>query len=147
MGAMNAADVGRYAYETSEVNAAAQAGAEAALVTCDLDHTPATLNCPGLNSAVSTAIQTTPLGSQVTLNGALAEGYYCLDATGALKSVAAADAKPSDCSALGNPAPGATPALYLQVRVTYPFQPLFPGLTVARSFAASIDRTAWMRMA
>lgn len=142
---MNGADVGRYGYQTSEVNAAAQAGAQAAAVACDLAHTPATLNCPELNQAVSTAIQSSPLGSDVTLKGGLAEAYYCLDNSGALKRVAAANSKPADCSAVNNTA--AVPTLYIQVPVTYTFQPLFPGMTLAQSFAPTIERTAWMRMA
>ena len=146
-GAMSTADVGRYAFQTSEVNAAAQAGAEAALVTCDVAHTPATVNCSNLTAAVTTAIQTTRLGSQITLDGPISEGYYCLDATSALQYAGAAGSKPSDCSGVANPASGATPTLYLQVHVTCAFQPLFPGITVAKTFAASIKRTAWMRMA
>jgi Flp pilus assembly protein TadG len=146
IGALNAIDVGRYAYETSEVNAAAQAGAQAAFVACDANHTPATLNCKGLNDAVTTAIQSTGLGSNVQL-GAIAEGYYCLDTGGLLQTAGTATAKPSDCSAIQNAASGATPTLYIQVQATYAFQPLFPGLTLAAQFAPSIARTTWMRMA
>ena len=147
LGAMSAADVGRYAFQKAEVNAAAQAGAEAALVACDLAHTPATQNCSGLNNAVSTAIQSTQLGSNVALDGAIGEAYYCLDTSATLQLAGSVDAKPSDCSGISNPAAGATPTLYLQVHVAYGFQPLFPGLTLAQSFAAQIKRTAWMRMA
>jgi Flp pilus assembly protein TadG len=146
IGAMNAVDVGRYAYQTAEVNAAAQAGAQAAFATCDTNHTPATLNCSGLNAAVTAALQSTGLGSDVSL-GKISEGYYCLDTSGALKLAGSASAKPADCSGVTNPAGGATPILYLQVQATYPFQALFPGVTVADKFAASIVRTTWMRMA
>ena len=147
MGAMNAAEVGRYAYQASEVNAAAQAGAEAALVACDVAHTPATLNCSSLTNVVTTAIQSNRLGSQVTLDGPITEGYYCLTTGGGLAKASGASSKPGDCSAVQNPAAGATPTLFLQVSVTTAFQPLFPGLTVAQSFATSIKRTSWMRMA
>lgn len=142
---MNATDVGRYAYQASEVSSAAQAGAQAAIVACDLAHTPATQNCPDLNNAVTKAIKTTPLGPSVTLNGALNEAYYCLDNKGALKKVGAVNARPSDCSAANNAA--ATPTLFLLVSVTYSFKPIFPGLTLAQSFSSSITRTSWMRMA
>lgn len=146
LGAMNTVEVGRYAYQTSEVNAAAQAGAQAAIVACDLNHVPATLNCPALDGAITTAIQTTPLGANVTLDAPTSEGWYCLDTTGALKLASAAGAQPGDCSWISSPAPGATPTLYLQVHVAYPFEPIFPGLTIVKSFAPSIKRTAWMRM-
>ena len=39
-------------------------------------------------SAVTTAIQTTQLGDKVTLDGAVTEGYYCVDAAGALQKAA-----------------------------------------------------------
>jgi Flp pilus assembly protein TadG len=147
IGGLNSVDVGSYAYQTSEVNAAAQAGAQAALLACDLVHTPATLNCPGLTGAVTTAVRSTRLGSQATLDGPITEGYYCLDTSGALQFASPASSKPQDCSAIANPASSATPTLYLQVRVTSSYQPLFPGITVTQGFASSIKRTAWMRMA
>jgi len=147
IGAMSAADIGRYAYQTSEVNAAAQAGAEAALVTCDVEHTPATINCPGLTDAVTTAIQATGLATDVTLDGAITEAYYCLDTNNVLQKAGSASSKPADCSGVANARSSATPTLYLQVPVSYSFQPLFPGLTLAQTFAPAIERTAWMRMA
>lgn len=147
IGAMSAADVGRYAYQTSEVNAAAQAGGQAALVACDVAHTPATTNCPDLKSAVAVAIQSTHLAAAVTIDGALSEGYYCLDSHNALKLAGPAGNKPSDCSSVPNARSDAVPTLYLQVPVTYTFQPLFPGLTLAQTFAPAIKRVAWMRMA
>lgn len=147
VGAMSAADVGRYAYQTSEVNAAAQAGAQAAQVTCDVDHTPATLNCTGLNDAVTRAIQSTGLGASVTIAGHITEGYYCLDTHNDLKLAGPANDRPADCSGVPNAAASASPTLYLQTPVTYTFQPLFPGMTLAQTFAPAIMRTAWMRMA
>lgn len=146
-GAMSAADIGRYGYQTSEVNAAAQAGAQAALAACDVEHTPATLNCPGLNIAVTAAIQTTGLASNVTIDAAITEGYYCLDSNNALQRAGPADAEPADCSGIANANPNAAPTLYLQVPVTYTFRPLFAGLTLAQALAPTIKRTAWMRMA
>jgi Flp pilus assembly protein TadG len=145
IGLMNAAEIGRYAYQTTEVSSAAQAGAEAALAACDLSHTPALANCPDLSSAVRTAIQSTPLGAAVSLDGAMTEAYYCVDTHGELQKVAASGSKPADCSAVSNP--DALPTLYLQVPVQYAFTPLFPGLTLTRTFAATIRRTSWMRMA
>jgi hypothetical protein len=146
-GAMNALEIGRYAYESSAVNAAAQAGAEAALATCDAAHTPATVNCPKVTDAVTKAIQSTELGTGVTIDGSMTEGYYCLDTSHALKKVSSASSKPSSCSGVSNLASGAVPTLYLQVPVTYSFEALFPSLTIAKSFSTAIKRTAWMRMA
>jgi Flp pilus assembly protein TadG len=146
-GVMNVADVARYAYQTSDVSHAAQVGAEAALVTCNIDHVPATLNCQGLQSAVTTAIHSTGLGNQIALDGPLSEGYYCRTTTGALTQAGSASSKPVNCSGVANAATGASPTLYLRVRVTYAFEPLFPGTTLAGAFSSNIVRSAWMRMA
>jgi Flp pilus assembly protein TadG len=140
----NAVEVGRYAYILMEAGQATQAGAQAAYVACDSNHLPATENCPALTPAVTTAIQSTTLGAAIALNGPVTEGYYCLDASNALVYVAPVDAKPGDCSDVGQPA--LTPALYLQVATTYSFTPIFDGLTVGSTFPASVRKTAWMRM-
>lgn len=139
----NAVDVGRYAYVVMEVEQATQAGAQAALVACDDNHVPATQNCPTLNSAVTTAIQGTSLGSQVSLNGAITEGYYCLNGT-ALALAGSINNKPADCSAFGGS--GLTPALYLQVHTSYSYSPIFGSFSVAHTFPTPITKTAWMRM-
>lgn len=145
--ALNAIDVGRYAFETGEVNAAAQAGAQAAYVACDPSKTPATLNCPELEGAVTKAIQATRLGDAVTLKAPVAEAYYCLDKYRELQKVASIGSKPTNCSAISNATAAATPTIYLQVAVSHDFEPLFPGLTLASTFAPAITRTSWMRMA
>jgi Flp pilus assembly pilin Flp len=142
---MNAVDVGRYAFEASEVNAAVQAGAQAAYVACDPTHTPATLHCPELTDAVTEAIEATRLGSGVTLKAPITEAYYCVDKDRELQRVSAASAKPANCSAVSNAS--GVPTLYLQVQVTREFEPLFPGLTLAGTFTKAIERTSWMRMA
>jgi Flp pilus assembly protein TadG len=139
---MNAVEVGRYAYVLMEAEQATQTGAEAALVTCDAQHVPATQACPNLSNAVTTAIHGTSLGSAVSLNGAIGEGYYCVNTFGALAYASDVNSKPATCSAFGNA--GSAPALYLQVRTRYAYAPIFPGLTVVQ--ASSIQKTAWMRM-
>lgn len=140
----NAIEVGRYAYVLMEAEQATQAGAEAALVACDSQHVPATQNCPALSSAVSTAIQGTSLGNHVSLNGAISEGYYCLNASNALVYASDISSKPSDCSAYGSG--GLAPVLYLQVHTTYTYAPIFTGFTVGSTFPTAVQKTAWMRM-
>ena len=142
---LNVVEVSRYAYVTTQVSAASQAGAHAAIVTCDPTETPATTNCPALATAVSTAIHGSSLGSQVSLHGAIAEAWYCVNpSTGALQQVAAAGSPPDDCSAVGSTTED--PALYLRVETQYSYQPIFPGLTIASTFSSTIVRVAWMRM-
>jgi len=146
LAALNVADVGRFAYQSAVVTAAAQAGAQAAKDACNIDHIPATLDCRSLYGAVTNAVQNSPLGAQVTLRGPITEGYYCMTMSRGLAAVGELeDGRPEDCSAVPAVA-GATPTLYLQVRVITPFSPLFRGLTVANAFSDHIARTVWIRM-
>ncbi|MDB5444605.1 MAG: hypothetical protein JWP73_2981 [Phenylobacterium sp.] len=140
----NAVEVGRYAYILMEAEQATQVGAQAAYVACDTQHVPATQNCQGLNAAVTTAIHGTSLGTNVSLNGAISEGYYCINSSNALVYASDLASKPADCSAYGNP--GLAPVLYLQVHTTYAYAPIFTGFTIASTFPTSVQKTAWMRM-
>jgi hypothetical protein len=152
-------DVGFYAYRRMEVENAAEAGAQKAWNTCNDPSSmlPATQlnasgspNCPGLNAAITTAIQSTTLGTAVSLaSGYPAEGYYCVNASNVLQLVGAVSSpEPANCSAAGNAT--ATPGDYLQVGVTCPYQSLFPfsvmSAPVISSKASPITKTSWMRM-
>jgi len=157
IGLLNAVDVGFYAYQRMEVENAAEMGAQAAWNTCNNLQTtmlPATQlnastglpNCPGLNNAVKTAIQSTSLGKYVSLdpkkNPNPDEGYYCVNASNALQYQGSVSSPPTACSS------GVTPGDYLQVGVTFPYQSLFPGLVSVMSVSGvtSITKTTWMRM-
>ncbi len=148
VGILNAVDVGVYAYERMEVDNAAQVGAQAAWKTCyDTSYMlPATENCAGLNAAITAAIQSTSLGTSVSLaSGYPAEGYYCVNASGVLQSVGSLSNRPTNCSAAGNS--NVSPGDYLQVGVTYAYAPLFHGITVmGASGISSISMTSWMRL-
>jgi len=148
LGALNAIDFGYYMYQRMEVEYAAQAGAQAAWKTC-YDTTsmlPATQNCTGLNTAITAAIHATSLGTNLSLqSGYPTEGYYCANTSGALQSVGSLSSKPANCSAAGNSA--ASPGDYIQVAVSYPYAPLFPGVTVMSLWGiSSISMTSWMRL-
>lgn len=141
---LNVGELGRYAYVSMEASTATQAGAAAALATCDVAHVPATSNCAGLNSAVTTALRGTSLGSNVALSGQLTEGYYCLNNSLALAYMSGPTTPPADCSAVNNPT--GVPALYLTVATAYTYTPMFPGLTVVDALPHQLSHTAWMRM-
>src|SRR5215471_14129081 len=82
---LNAADVSIYLYQRMEVENATEMGAQAAWKTCPMTQLPATVNCAGLNSAVTQAVQSTSLGTHVTLqSGSPSEGYYCVNSSNAL---------------------------------------------------------------
>ena len=68
---VNVADISIYLYKRMNVENAALVGAMSALKACDTTELPATVNCPGLTAAVTAAIQSTSLGSAVTLSSAV----------------------------------------------------------------------------
>lgn len=150
----NAVDFGVYQYRTMQVQEAAQVGAQTAWSlfyssppTCNAPaQLPATQNCLGLNAAITTAIQSTSLGSRAALaSGYPAEGYYCVNASGALQSVGSLSSKPSDCSSVGNA--NASPGDYIQIEVTTAYAAIFPGLSIiGLRGASSISATSWMRL-
>jgi Flp pilus assembly protein TadG len=151
LGLVNAVDVGYYAYQRMEVENAAEMGAQAAWNTCNdtsqnykgTSNLPATVNCPVLNATITTAIQSTSLGTAVTLaSGYPAEAYYCVDSSNTLQYQGSVSSFPATCAS------GATPGDYLQVGVTYPYKPLFSGSisVMSASGITSITKTTWMRM-
>jgi Flp pilus assembly protein TadG len=143
----NAVDFGVYQYRTMQVQDAAQVGAQTAWSVCNTPSLlPATQNCSGLNAAVTTAIQSTSLGTRATLaSGYPAEGYYCVNSNGVLESVGSLSSKPADCSAAGNAS--TSPGDYIQIAVTTAYAPIFPGFSViAFKGASSVTGTSWMRL-
>jgi hypothetical protein len=143
----NAADFSVYEYRKMQVQDAAQIGAQAAWQTCGYPSmVPATKNCSGLNAAVTTAIQSTGLGKSVSLSsGYPAEGYYCVNSSGALQSVGSLSSRSSDCSAAGNA--NASPGDYVQIGVTAAYAPIFSSFTVVGLWkVSSISAVAWMRL-
>ena len=142
---LNVAEVSVYIFQRMQVDNAAQMAAQAAWKTCDTSHLPATTNCPGLNTALTNSVQSTPLGTRVWLqSGSPSEGYYCVNASNALQRMSDVDSKPSNCSAAGNAA--VQPADYIQIQATFTYVPMFSGLTVGGLFPSTIQRTTLMRL-
>ena len=140
---INVSDVSIYLYKRMQVENAALIGTMSALKACDPAHLPATVKCPALTDAVTLAIQSTSLGSAVTLSGGtVVEGYYCVNSSNALQYMSST--KPANCGAAGMSA--LQPLDYLQVTVTYAYSPLFPGISIAGLFATPITKTAMVRM-
>ena len=142
---VNVADVSIYVYQRMQAENATQVAVQAAWKTCDAAKLPATTNCPGLATAVQEALQSTSLGTRVSLvSGSPSEGYFCINSSNALQKVSNVSSKPADCSAAGMPA--LKPGDYIQVQTTFPYAPLFPGLSVTGTFTTPINRTAIMRL-
>ena len=147
LGMLNTADVSIYIYQRMELENATQMGAQAARSTCDpsVGQLPATKNCPGLMTAVTTAVQSTSLGTKVSLqSGSPAEGYYCVSSSNTLQYVSDVTSKPTDCTATGMAS--LQPADYITIQATFSYTPLFGGITVAKLFATPITKTAMMRL-
>ena len=142
---INAIDVSTYVYKRMELENATQMGAQAAWKACDTNHLPATTSCSGLTAAVTNAVQSTSLGSHVSMpSGSPSEGYYCLNNTNALQYVSDVSKKPSNCAAAGMP--NLQPADYIKVQTTFAYAPLFPGISITSAFVTPINKTAMMRL-
>src|SRR5215831_2392956 len=147
---LNALDVGYYVYRRMQVEMAAQVGAQAAWKICSNQMTmlPATQNCAGLNAAITTAIQSTSLGTAVKLAlGYPVEGYYCVNtSSNVLVSVGSLNNKPTSCTGIDSS--GAAPGDYLEVQVSYTYVPLFKGIATVISAMniKSITKTSWIRL-
>jgi Flp pilus assembly protein TadG len=142
---VNVTDVSIYIYQRMQAENATEIAAQAAWKACDLPKLPATVNCPGLSTAMQDALKSTSLGTRVSLmSGSPSEGYYCVNSSNALQYVSDVSSKPADCTAAGMPS--LQPGDYIQVQTTFSYTPLFPGLSVASTFATPINRTAIMRL-
>lgn len=146
LGILNVVDLGIYAYQRAQVSTAAEMGAQAAWKACDSTKLPATVNCSGLAAKITTAVQSTALGNQVTvLSGSPTEAYYCLKEGGGLQKVGEVTAsKPADCSATG--LSDQRPGDYIEVKVTYTYAPLFSGITATALLTGDIIKSAFMRL-
>jgi len=142
----NVTDVSIYIYQRMQVENATEVAAQAVLKTCGSGATlPATINCANMAAAIQAAMQSTSLGTAVTLqNGSPSEGYYCIDTNGALVFVHDVTSKPADCTAAGTP--GLQVGDYITIATTFTYTPIFARLSVAAAFPTPITRSALLRL-
>ena len=147
---LNVVDLAQYAWDRMQVDNAAQMGVQAAWGTCKLaSNLPATpnsyANCTGMQAAVTTAVQSTSLGTAVTVS-ATTEGYYCVNTTtNAIVAVGSfPGTKPNDCSSVGLSSD--KPGDYVLITTSYTYSPIFPAVSIAGRLATPILRQAWMRL-
>jgi Flp pilus assembly protein TadG len=144
---LNVIDVSIYIYQRMQVENATEMAAQAVWKTCDPSsgYLPATTSCPGLATALTSAVRSTSLGSRVSLrSGSPTEAYYCVNSSGSLQYVSSISNMPADCSATGMA--NLQPGDYIRIDTTFSYKSMFPGVTVAGSFATPITKTAWMRL-
>ena len=142
---LNVADLAIFLFDKLELENATQMGAQAAYATCPSNKLPATVNCSGLSTAITAAVQATSLGTAATVvTGYPTEAYYCVS-SGALTSVGAVTAaEPADCTAAGSSS--TKPGDYLLVQVTFTYAPLFSGATIASLLPTTMTNNAWVRL-
>ncbi|HJW41694.1 MAG TPA: TadE/TadG family type IV pilus assembly protein [Rhizomicrobium sp.] len=142
---LNVTDVSFFLYDKAQVEEATQMGAQAAWRACN-GSLPATVNCAGLNAAVTNAVQSTSLSTSVAVKtGSPSEGYYCASSTGTLQLVGSvSSSEPASCSAAG--VASTTPADYVKIQTTYSYTPLLTDLSIGSLLPTSITSTAWERL-
>jgi TadE-like protein len=141
---LNLFDFSTLVWASMETDYSAQVGAQAVFKSCAGGAMPAMTHCSGLTTTATTAVQSTSLGTNVSLaSGYPTETYYCTSGT-TLTSVGTYSSPPSpfDCSSVGNP--GVTPGDYIEVQVTYAYSPTFAGLSLASS--QTLTSTAMERL-
>jgi hypothetical protein len=77
-------------------------------------------------------------------SGSPAEGYYCVNSSGALQYVSDVSSKPADCTTAGMSS--LQPGDYIKMTTTFAYAPLFPVITVASNFATPITKTSMIRL-
>lgn len=144
---LNGVEASRYYYAQMELENAAQMAAQNVFRVCDTAaKLPATIKCTERTNAINTALQSTSLGSAVTLSsGYPTEAYYCVSTAGVLTQVAAVTAtKPTDCSSVGSASD--TPGLYLTIQAQYTFTPIFDGITIGSALPATVQTSTMTRL-
>ena len=147
VGLLNGLEVARWSFQRMEVANAVHSATLAVWNACDTKHLPAKSNCTGLTTAITNGLQTTSLGTSVTLTTNYpTEGYYCVNGSGVLTSVANYNAtKPTDCSAVGDSTH--SPGDYLVISASYTYTPLFgSGLTVGSLLTSNLTSTGYIRL-
>jgi Flp pilus assembly protein TadG len=141
---LNLFDFSVLIWSTMQAENSAQMGAQAAFKTCAGGTPPALTNCSGLSAAVTTAAQSTSLGTGVTVaSGYPSETFYCTSGT-TLQSVGTSPPSPYDCSGATPSDAAATPGDYIVVQVNYSYTPTFRGLSLAS--AQTLTATALQRL-
>ena len=128
---LNLFDFSVLIWSTMQTDYSAQMGAQAAFQTCNGGTPPALTNCTNLSTAVTTAVQSTSLGTGVTVaSGSPGEEFYCVSGT-TLQSIGTSPPSPYNCSTANPSNAAATPGDYIVVQVNYSYTPAFAGLSLA----------------
>ena len=151
---LNGVEIGRFYFAKMEVQNATQMASQNVWKTCDTPvKAPVTRNCSGRTTAMTTGLQSTSLGSSVSLSsGYPTEAYYCAaTSNGSLINVGpvsnndgTAATKPATCSPNGSGSD--TPGDYIIIQAQYTYRPLFSGITIGSLLPTTIASTTTMRI-
>ncbi len=141
---LNVVDIGTYVYDRMELENAAQSAVQVAWAQCAATGlVPATVSnyCPGLSAAMTSAAQTSSLGSGVTVSSTTED--WCCPGSGTtpLSCQGSVTRTPTNCSS------GEAPGDYIFVTVSYTYAPVYSTVSVAALLTTPITHTAWMRLA
>lgn len=152
---LSVVDVGAYVFQKMQLQIASQAAVQFIWHTCDpnLGGVPAfsSTKCAALALAdVTKSAQSTTLGSDITVT-AVKEGGACTQTTNILTwvgtpstAIGTAPTIPANCpSTTGSTTP---PGDYVSVTVSYPYKPIFKGLSVGSLLTTPITYTSLTRM-
>lgn len=142
---LNGIDIAKFYFQRMELENATQMAVQAVWKTCDTNALPASTNCSGMTSAITTALASTSLGNSVSQqSGSPAEGYYCVNLSGVLTYVSSATSKPANCSSVGNASN--QPGLYVRINTQYTFTPIFGSMSVGALLPTTVTSSAMMRL-
>lgn len=135
---LNGIEGARYYYGRMELQNAVQMASQAVWKLCDTSaKLPTSTNCANRNTKITAALQSTSLGSSVTLSSSYpTEGYFCINSTsGALQT--AGSTKPANCSAYGGTT-SQSAGYYLKIRAQYTYAPIFSAVTIGGSLPTTV---------
>jgi len=145
---LNGVEIARFYFAKMEVQNATQMAAQAVWKNCDTPaKSPVTINCSARTTAMTNGLQSTSLGSNVTLSsGYPTEAYYCAaTADGSLINVGSVSSpKPTTCSPNGSGAD--TPGDYIVIQARYTYAPIFTGITIGSLLPTTITASTKMRI-
>jgi len=146
-------DIGAYVFQKMQLQIASQAAVQFIWHTCDpnLGGVPAFQKCSALTLAdITTSAQSTTLGTDITVT-AVKEGGACTKASNTLTwvgtpstAIGTAPTIPANCpSGTGSTTP---PGDYVSATVSYPYKPIFKGLSVGSLLTTPITYTSLIRL-
>ena len=149
---LSVVDVGAYVFQKMQLQIASQAAVQFIWHTCDpnLGGVPAFQKCNALTLAdITTSAQSTTLGTDITVTE-VKEGGACTKTDSTLTwvgtpstAVGTAPTIPATCAGTGSTT---APGDYVSATVSYPYKPIFKGLSVGSLLTTPITYTAILRL-